>query len=283
MVQPLHEHPARLGDRLGRGRGHSDAFAAPQAPPPAVRPPDDHARAGGPHGPHRGPHGGRGRPRRGAGHQEGAGPESRRPQRGLRRAARPAGHGRCRDRRPHRLPRRRRRRHVDRRGAPGRPPAAAPRNHQRPGQARTRRPATPPRCCRPAWTIPRATGGSSGARTAGSRASSSSATPRPSELEIDEINTSIYCFRRDLLGPALRRLSPDNAQGEYYLTDVVTVLSSAGLPGGVGADARLARGVRRERPRPAGLRRDRAAGPHEPALAAGRRDDARPGARPTST
>jgi bifunctional UDP-N-acetylglucosamine pyrophosphorylase/glucosamine-1-phosphate N-acetyltransferase len=50
------------------------------------------------------------------------------------------------------------------------------------------------------------------------------------ELLVDEINTSVYCFRRDLLGPALRRLSPDNAQGEYYLTDVVTVLSSAGYP-----------------------------------------------------
>ena len=53
-----------------------------------------------------------------------------------------------------------------------------------------------------------------------------------SELEIDEINTSIYCFRRDLLGPALRRLSPDNAQGEYYLTDVIAVLSAAGYPVG---------------------------------------------------
>ena len=44
------------------------------------------------------------------------------------------------------------------------------------------------------------------------------------ERPIDEINTSIYCFRRSLLAPALRRLSPDNAQGEYYLTDVVEVL-----------------------------------------------------------
>ena len=41
------------------------------------------------------------------------------------------------------------------------------------------------------------------------------------ELEIDEVNPSIYCFRRGLLAPALRRLSPENAQGEYYLTDVV--------------------------------------------------------------
>ena len=48
------------------------------------------------------------------------------------------------------------------------------------------------------------------------------------ELAVDEINTSVYCFRRDLLGPALRRLLPDNSQGEYYLTDVVTVLTSAG-------------------------------------------------------
>src|SRR3954471_17662800 len=50
----------------------------------------------------------------------------------------------------------------------------------------------------------------------------------PEELAIDEINTSIYCFRRDLLGPALRRLSPDNAQGEYYLTDVIGALGSMG-------------------------------------------------------
>jgi bifunctional UDP-N-acetylglucosamine pyrophosphorylase/glucosamine-1-phosphate N-acetyltransferase len=48
------------------------------------------------------------------------------------------------------------------------------------------------------------------------------------ERDIDEVNTSIYCFRRDLLGPALRRLHPDNSQGEYYLTDVIDVLASTG-------------------------------------------------------
>src|SRR5262245_26053931 len=48
------------------------------------------------------------------------------------------------------------------------------------------------------------------------------------ELQINEINTSIYCFRRNLLAPALRRLSPENAQGEYYLTDAVGVLRAAG-------------------------------------------------------
>ena len=50
------------------------------------------------------------------------------------------------------------------------------------------------------------------------------------EREIDEINTSVYCFRRSVLAPALRRLSPENAQGEYYLTDVVEVLYEAGYP-----------------------------------------------------
>ncbi|HUQ39515.1 MAG TPA: bifunctional UDP-N-acetylglucosamine diphosphorylase/glucosamine-1-phosphate N-acetyltransferase GlmU [Acidimicrobiales bacterium] len=50
------------------------------------------------------------------------------------------------------------------------------------------------------------------------------------ERAIHEVNTSIYCFRRSVLAPALRRLSPENAQGEYYLTDVVAVLHDAGYP-----------------------------------------------------
>jgi len=48
------------------------------------------------------------------------------------------------------------------------------------------------------------------------------------QREIREVNTSIYAFRRDLLGPALRRLNPDNAQGEYYLTDVIGSLAAMG-------------------------------------------------------
>jgi bifunctional UDP-N-acetylglucosamine pyrophosphorylase/glucosamine-1-phosphate N-acetyltransferase len=48
------------------------------------------------------------------------------------------------------------------------------------------------------------------------------------ERAIDEINTAVYCFRRSVLAPALRRISPQNAQGEYYLTDVVAVLRDAG-------------------------------------------------------
>lgn len=52
----------------------------------------------------------------------------------------------------------------------------------------------------------------------------------PDELAIREVNTSMYAFRRDLLGPALRRLSPDNSQGEYYLTDVIGSLAAMGHP-----------------------------------------------------
>jgi bifunctional UDP-N-acetylglucosamine pyrophosphorylase / glucosamine-1-phosphate N-acetyltransferase len=50
------------------------------------------------------------------------------------------------------------------------------------------------------------------------------------ERAISEINTGIYCFRRSLIAPALRLISPENVQGEYYLTDVVAVLAEAGHP-----------------------------------------------------
>ena len=50
----------------------------------------------------------------------------------------------------------------------------------------------------------------------------------PEQLTIDEINTSVDVFQRSLLAPALRRLSPENSQGEYYLTDVIEVLYEAG-------------------------------------------------------
>ncbi len=50
----------------------------------------------------------------------------------------------------------------------------------------------------------------------------------PDELAVQEVATSIYAFRREVLGPALRHVSPDNAQGEFYLTDVVGVLGGMG-------------------------------------------------------
>jgi bifunctional UDP-N-acetylglucosamine pyrophosphorylase / glucosamine-1-phosphate N-acetyltransferase len=67
----------------------------------------------------------------------------------------------------------------------------------------------------------------------------------PDELSITEINTGIFCFRRSLLAPALRRIDPDNVQGELYLTDVVEVLADAGHPvvTVVAADAEETQGI----------------------------------------
>ncbi len=48
------------------------------------------------------------------------------------------------------------------------------------------------------------------------------------EAAIDEIGTSVYVVRRSFLGPALRRIRPDNAAGEFYLTDIVKVLAQMG-------------------------------------------------------
>ena len=43
----------------------------------------------------------------------------------------------------------------------------------------------------------------------------------PSELQIDEMNAGIYAFRESELRDAVTHLRADNAQNEYYLTDVV--------------------------------------------------------------
>ena len=48
------------------------------------------------------------------------------------------------------------------------------------------------------------------------------------ELKIDEVNSGIYLFEADALLDNLRRLSTNNAQGEYYLTDLLAALSDAG-------------------------------------------------------
>jgi bifunctional N-acetylglucosamine-1-phosphate-uridyltransferase/glucosamine-1-phosphate-acetyltransferase GlmU-like protein len=40
------------------------------------------------------------------------------------------------------------------------------------------------------------------------------------ELAIREINSGIYVFDKEKLAGALAQLRPENAQGEYYLTDV---------------------------------------------------------------
>ena len=49
---------------------------------------------------------------------------------------------------------------------------------------------------------------------------------------VREVNTSVYCFRSHDLFDALPLLSNDNQQGEYYLTDVISVLISRNLPVG---------------------------------------------------
>lgn len=49
-----------------------------------------------------------------------------------------------------------------------------------------------------------------------------------SELAINEINAGIYCFESKALFNALDQISPNNSQGEYYLTDVLSVLKKQG-------------------------------------------------------
>jgi bifunctional UDP-N-acetylglucosamine pyrophosphorylase/glucosamine-1-phosphate N-acetyltransferase len=50
------------------------------------------------------------------------------------------------------------------------------------------------------------------------------------ERDIGEVNLGVYCFDGRALLEALPRLSNDNKQGEYYLTDVVGLLVEKGLP-----------------------------------------------------
>ena len=47
---------------------------------------------------------------------------------------------------------------------------------------------------------------------------------------IREVGTSAYCFDPRRLWPALSRVTPQNRQGEYYLTDVIGILRAAGVP-----------------------------------------------------
>lgn len=48
------------------------------------------------------------------------------------------------------------------------------------------------------------------------------------EALISEINTGMYCFDNQKLFQALKKVTNDNAQGEYYLTDVMEILRSDG-------------------------------------------------------
>jgi bifunctional UDP-N-acetylglucosamine pyrophosphorylase/glucosamine-1-phosphate N-acetyltransferase len=66
-----------------------------------------------------------------------------------------------------------------------------------------------------------------------------------SQRSIREYNTGTYCFQNALLWPLMRQLNTDNAQGEFYLTDLVALLVRGGerVEGVVCEDEREVQGV----------------------------------------
>jgi len=50
----------------------------------------------------------------------------------------------------------------------------------------------------------------------------------PEQRELNEINSSMYCFTAAKLWPALAQVKPDNKHRELYLTDAVSVLNAKG-------------------------------------------------------
>jgi bifunctional UDP-N-acetylglucosamine pyrophosphorylase/glucosamine-1-phosphate N-acetyltransferase len=50
----------------------------------------------------------------------------------------------------------------------------------------------------------------------------------PAQAEITEINSGMYAFDGGLLAGAVKRLSTDNAKGEEYLTEVLSILRADG-------------------------------------------------------
>jgi bifunctional UDP-N-acetylglucosamine pyrophosphorylase/glucosamine-1-phosphate N-acetyltransferase len=67
----------------------------------------------------------------------------------------------------------------------------------------------------------------------------------PEQAEITEINSGLYAFDAEVLRNALAKLSPENSQGELYLTDVLSLARADGLRVGalVCADPFLVEGV----------------------------------------
>ena len=51
---------------------------------------------------------------------------------------------------------------------------------------------------------------------------------KPEELKVKEINTGVFCFDNKKLFEALKHVNNNNAQGEYYLTDVLEILRNSG-------------------------------------------------------
>ena len=50
----------------------------------------------------------------------------------------------------------------------------------------------------------------------------------PEQLEITELNSGVYMFSAPLLLQALKSLGCENAQGEYYITDVPAIMRDSG-------------------------------------------------------
>ena len=68
-----------------------------------------------------------------------------------------------------------------------------------------------------------ATDGSFVTRTATSSGIAEEKDATTEQRAILEVNTSIYAFDASFLFTALESLRPDNAQGEYYLTDTIAI------------------------------------------------------------
>ena len=200
-----------------------------------------------------------GGPRRRARHQE-AHRGQRRPAPRVRGAARAARHRRRRRRRPHRPARRRpRRRHATCSCCPGDTPLLRPdtvaelvAEHRHSGAACT---VLTARLDDPTGygRIVRVGKDDRVARIVEHRDAT------PDELEIDEINTGIFCFRRSLLAPALRMVQPRQRPGRVLPHRRRGGAGRGRPPGGERGRRRPRRDPRHQRPGPARPRRGRAA------------------------
>ncbi|MFH1417458.1 MAG: NTP transferase domain-containing protein [Planctomycetota bacterium] len=50
----------------------------------------------------------------------------------------------------------------------------------------------------------------------------------PEQIEVSEVNPSYYCFGAAALFEALPRIKPDNAKGEFYITDALAIIRGNG-------------------------------------------------------
>ena len=74
----------------------------------------------------------------------------------------------------------------------------------------------------------------------------------PAERQIHEINSGIYAFDLAPLFDALRGIASQNAQGEFYLTDLIGDLPPAQAAGGDAVSARTPGNPRHQQPLRAG-------------------------------